>query len=152
MKVMFACLADHASADVIGKLSVNGIFDRISAANFSAAHPQMNLVIRLMFEYEDNGKKNKLNIELIDADGKQLLQADAEVDHAPIKPGAFTTMNQIITFSNIVMAKPGRFRFVLKADESHSDLACAPIRHRRVGTMRPSSQRRLSEPRRALFQ
>lgn len=116
MKVLFACICDHASAEQNGKLSVHGIFDRIHAKDFPARHPRMYLAYRLLFDYEDNDKQNRLDIALLDQDGRPLLDAKGELRHGKVAPGGFQTFNQIIEFNDLVLANPGRYTFVLKAD------------------------------------
>jgi hypothetical protein len=116
MKVLFACVCDYANADSSGKLSVNGIFDRIIASSLPAGVPRMNLVFRLAFEYEDNDKQNQISFALIDADGRPHLEAQGAIDHARVLPGAFLTLNHIVEFEQTVLAEAGRYTFVLKAD------------------------------------
>lgn len=79
MKVMFACVADQAWVDQSGKLSVSGIFDRITASAFPAHHGKMFLVFRLMLEYEDNDKPHSITFSLTDADGQSMFRANADV-------------------------------------------------------------------------
>ena len=116
MKVMFACLCDHAAADSQGKLSVNGIFDRINAPGFPTRHGKMFLVFRLMFEYEDNDKAHSFTFSLVDADNRKYLEAEADLQHPRVLPGQFLTFNQIVELNDVVIAKPGRYTFVLEAD------------------------------------
>jgi len=116
MKVLFACVCDHATADASGKLAVTGIFDKIMSPMFPARHQKMFLVFRLCLEYEDNEKKNQLAINLYDADRRSLLTLEAEIEHQRNLPGDFTTLNQLIELNDLVLANPGRYTFVLKAD------------------------------------
>lgn len=113
MKVLFACVCDHAIVDQIGKLSVSGIFDRIQAANFPARHQKMYLVSRLLFEHEDNNLQHRVSIALLDADNQALLQAEFQLEHSRILPGEFATMNQIIEMNDLVIMHAGRYKFVL---------------------------------------
>ena len=112
MKVMFGCVCDHASVDQGGKLNINGVFDRIGTSRFPATHPRMVLVFRLLLEYEDNDRPHELTCRLEDADGQELLKAEAAVEHPRVEPGDFRTLNQIVQMENIGFQKPGRYRFL----------------------------------------
>lgn len=120
MKVMFACLADHAGADQQGnKLNVMGIFDRIGAPTFPATHAKMVLVFRLILETHDANRKHGLAVFLRDADHKEHAKftADVEALGAAIKPGEFVTVNQIIELVGVTFVRPGRYHFAIVADE-----------------------------------
>lgn len=118
MKVMMACLADHAGAEQVGnKLNVNGIFDRIMGSKFPMRHAKMFLVFRLMFEYEDGNKSHKVTITLRDADGKEYQRIEANIETGAIAPGDFVSTNQIIELADAVFVKAGRYHFGLKADD-----------------------------------
>lgn len=117
MQVLFACLADLASAESqAGKLNVMGIFDAIYAQKFPAVQPKMFLVVRVLFEHEDNGKKRKLTIRLRDADHREFAKIDAEAQAGTIAPGDFGTTNLILELNGIGFAKPGRYHFAITAD------------------------------------
>lgn len=117
MKVLFACLADHAEASQSGKLNIMGVFDNIQARRFPAAHPQMFLVFRLLADFDDYSKPHRVTVKLIDQDGKVLaeLQAQAGLSER-VPPGQFVTLNQIIKLNNVIFPKAGRFDFVVTAD------------------------------------
>lgn len=117
MKVMFACVADHAWVDPSGKLNVSGIFDRIASAGFPVQHPKMFLVFRLMMEYEDNDKPHKISFDLTDEDGQSMFNATAEVQaEQRVLPGEFATTNQIVELNNLVITHRGRYQFVFSSD------------------------------------
>lgn len=118
MKVMFACLADLASAEQAhNKLNVMGIFDRIFAREFPAAHAKMFLAFRLVAEHEDSGRPHKLKIALRDADHREYQRLEADIMIGPIPPGEFSTHNQIIELVGVTFAKPGRYHFGLQVDD-----------------------------------
>lgn len=119
MKIMFACLADHASADQAGnKLNVMGIFDSIHATAFPAAHARMFLVFRIMAEHEDGGKTTSLVVTLRDEDHREYARLQAQVASGPVPPGKFSTVNNILELTNVVFAKPGRYHFALGMDDA----------------------------------
>lgn len=73
MKVTLAVLADYANITREGKLNILGMFDVIHAQNFPMTHPQMQLVMRFEADIAEAGKTKKLEIKLMDADGKTLF-------------------------------------------------------------------------------
>lgn len=118
MKILFACLADHASADQFGnKLSVGGIFDHIVARQFPAMHMRMYLVFRLLLEHEDNEKQHNVTIALRDADHREYQRLEAQVQTGSVAPGDFLTLNQIIELNGVTFARPGRYHFGLTPDK-----------------------------------
>ncbi len=115
---MFACLADHASADQQGgKLNVMGIFDAIHTPKFPTIHPRMFLVVRLMAEHDDNGKKRKVRVLLRDEDHREFGHMEADVQSGNVAPGAFASMNVILELAQIGFAKKGRYHFSVRIDE-----------------------------------
>lgn len=116
MRVMFACLADHATADSAGKLSINGIFDKIGSTAFPARHSQMFLVLRLMFEFDDSGRTHAVEIVLRDADGREYFRGRGDIASVQVGPGEFSTSNQILAFRDLVFTAPGRYEFAILAN------------------------------------
>lgn len=116
MRLMFACLADHADVSQQGKLNIIGIFDRINALQFPAQQRSMFLVFRLMTDFDDNRKKHSLHIVLRDADHKEAAKIQAEMETAYVQPGAFASHNQIIQLNDVIFTKPGRYVFALTVD------------------------------------
>ena len=117
MKVMFACLADHAQADQQGKLNIMGVFDRIQAGRFPARHPQMFLVFRLLLDADDNAKPHRLTIVLRDADHREAAKFEADLAMHTIEAGEFVTINQMIRLADVTFIKPGRYVFAIRADQ-----------------------------------
>lgn len=117
MRLMFACLADHADVNQQGKLNISGIFDRINAAAFPTRQPRMFLVFRLMNDFDDNRKKHSLSIVLRDADHREAAKLQADIETPYVPPGAFASHNQIIQMNDVVFAQPGRYVFALTVDK-----------------------------------
>ncbi|MDQ6886230.1 MAG: hypothetical protein M3068_02940 [Gemmatimonadota bacterium] len=116
MKVLFGCLCDYASIDQGGKLSANGIWDRVFAPKFPASLGRTFLAIRVSLEYDDNDKPNKLDVTLVDADGHSLVSQQLILEHARVLPGAFQTHSFVTELSDTVVERPGRYTWVLRAD------------------------------------
>ena len=56
MEVDLALIADAATIDSSGKLSILGIFDRIGTSSFPAQHPHMVLVLRFIAAVNEAGR------------------------------------------------------------------------------------------------
>jgi len=111
MKVpLFAVLADYANVTNDGKLNIMGIFDVIHAPSFPAIYPQMRLVLRLQGSPAERGSLKSIEIKMLDADGKQLLQFATTLsipEAAPLNP----EFPQIIELQGIPFTHPGAYEF-----------------------------------------
>jgi hypothetical protein len=116
MRVVFACLADHADVSQSGKLNISGIFDRIRTSAFPARQATMFFVIRLMAGFEDNHTKHSMTIVLRDADHNESAKLTAEMETPYVPPGGFVGHNQIIRLNDVVFAAAGRYTFAVKVD------------------------------------
>jgi hypothetical protein len=72
MKITLAVLADYANITREGKLNILGIFDAINTQDFPVTHPQMQLVMRFEADVSEAGKAKKLEIKLMDDDGRTV--------------------------------------------------------------------------------
>ena len=118
MKIAFACLADHASADAMGKLSVNGVFDVIRAASFPVRHRSMYLLCRVRLEYSDANKKLPIAVRLLDEDGVKGAEITGLIEsQGVVPPGRFATHNLILHLQDLVFPKAGRYRIEISGDE-----------------------------------
>lgn len=84
-------LADGASIDSSGKFYIMGEFRYLFVDNFPAFHPQMTLVLRLVAPTVEipKGRKAKMRLQFVDADGQPLLPQDppvVEIGFGPIGP------------------------------------------------------------------
>jgi hypothetical protein len=115
VKISFACLADHATVDAIGKLTISGVFDRIMANAFPVAHRSMFLVCRVQLEYGDSGKKIPIRLRILDEDNKMAAELTGEMQTAQaIPPGRFVGMNLILQLNDLIFPKPGRYKIELQ--------------------------------------
>lgn len=119
MKVILACLADHASIDQAGKISIHGVFDSIFAPKVPVTHGVMFLVVRVRLDFEDNRKPHELLIQLTDPDGKKLAEVKAEVAHEPIPAGQSVVANQLMGLQMTTFPKYGRYRWTLQSDNEN---------------------------------
>lgn len=101
MKVDFAFLADAAEV-ANGKLHlVGGAFDTIWTRSVPLRYPKLSLALRLLFDPVELGRKHKVEIRLMNEDGKSIppsIGGDLEISRNPNLPkgwkqGFLTVMN-----------------------------------------------------------
>lgn len=123
MKVTFAVLADAANITREGKLNILGIFDSIQAQQFPVTHPQMQLVMRFEADISEAGKKKKVEVQLMDEDGKKLFVLGGEFTFGPGRPGEVIGSNHILTINMLKFEKPGTHEFkILINDELKAEV------------------------------
>lgn len=118
MRVVFAAVADSANISVEGKLNILGSFDTIRCADFPNSHPNVTLAFRIIGEYEDQHAAHEIKLKLIDADARVQWSASAQAEMSDVKPGQFSHSNQILSFRNFPLRKPGRFKFLIQIDDT----------------------------------
>ena len=114
MEVDFAFLADAAEATQ-GKLYViGGAFDTIWASSTPSVHPHLSFVMRLLFMPAEIGRKHRVEINLINEDGKGIAKVggDLEIGQNPNLPkgwrqGFLTVLN----FANLKFDRFGDYSF-----------------------------------------
>lgn len=120
MRVMTCLLADFASTGDGGKLNLMGVFDRIFASQFPAAHPMMCLVVRILHEYEDSESSHDLHIKMEGPDGAAIIEINGKAEVGTLEPGAFGTANQIIQLQGVDFPKSGTYMVRVKIDGSQA--------------------------------
>ena len=117
MDITFAQLADYANVSREGKLNLLGIFDAIYSPKFPTVHPQMQIVIRFELPRIELGRLHKIEIHLVDEDGKKLFGMDGSITvQNPSPRSPVVHSDQIITINNLVIPKPGRYEFLILID------------------------------------
>jgi len=111
MKVSLAVLADYANITREGKLNILGIFDVIHVQTFPVTHPQMQLVMRFEADIAEAGKDKKLEIQLMDEDGKRLFVLGGEFTLGQAQPGEVMGSNHILTINMMKFENPGMYEF-----------------------------------------
>lgn len=123
MKITLAVLADYANITREGKLNILGIFDVIHAQNFPMTHPQMQLIMRFEADIAEAGKTKKLEIKLMDADGKTLFVLNGSFTLGQGQPGEVMVSNQILTINMMKFENPGNYEFkILINDELKAEV------------------------------
>src|SRR5687768_3606735 len=112
MQVKLALLADYANVTAEGKLNILGIFDRISANQIAAVHPQMHLILRLEADPAERDRPHNIEIRLYDSDGQIVLEVKVDVvPHGQV--GETIASNKILTLNNLQLDKADGYTFVL---------------------------------------
>jgi hypothetical protein len=116
MVVDVAVVADYANLAEGGKLNVMGMFDQIWAKEFPAAHAYMVLAYRLRVGYEDGGKQYRIEIKLVDEDGRQWGGTSGIISVSEIAAGERQVLSQILSFPGLLFPRAGEYAFVLSID------------------------------------
>ena len=119
MDLDFAFLADAADVSM-GKLFVlGGAFDTIHVPGFPANQPTLSVVVRLLMSPIDLDRKHKLEILLLDADGRSIASAtgDLMVNKSPDSPqGWKQTVMLPLRFLNIPFQQAGHYSIEILAN------------------------------------
>lgn len=117
VKVNFAHLCDYALvAD--GKLSVMGIFDRISAFKLPWSHPTAYLAFELGLEPPEVGTDFSVRIQVRDQDGKTLIEADGQLKSGGrAKIGDRPKVKQVLCINGLTFERPGPYEVVIWLNE-----------------------------------
>lgn len=120
MQIILATIADAANTSTDGKLNLLGTYDTIPSYRVPVRAPAMVLAVSMRTEYEDNGRRFELQYELIDCDGKLLLQGGAAVVAGEIPPGQFAHFHLVQPLhQELIFQQFGRYRMNLEIDRQH---------------------------------
>lgn len=129
MDLDFAFLAD--AADVAsGKLFVmGGAFDTIYVPAVPAVHPILAVVLRLLLGPMDLDRKHKLEVILLDADGRSIASAPGEllVAKSPESPAGWKQPILLpLRFLNTPFQKTGHYLIEILIDDTR--IKAIPLR------------------------
>ncbi len=114
MEVDFAFLADAAEVNS-GKLYVlGGAIDTIWASRLPHAQPAFSLVMRIFFTPAELGRVHKVEINVLDEDGKRLaaIGGDLDISKNPNLPkGWKQSFLTVLNFANLTFSKFGDYSF-----------------------------------------
>lgn len=116
MEVTLFELADHASQDERGKLSINGIFDTLGVASFPAVHQQLHLVVRFRAGYTDSGEAYHARVVAERPDGSKLLSLESGIEVSDIAPGEYSHSNIVFRVQNAQFEESGVYMFRIYID------------------------------------
>ena len=117
MNLTLGLLADFANKSADGKLNILGVFDRIFAEKYPAVHSEMKLVLRFELHPAEAGQTKKIQIQLRDDQGRQLMELAGEMNvGAPtpgFPPGEMIHVDQILGLNRFPIESAGRYEFVV---------------------------------------
>jgi Family of unknown function (DUF6941) len=116
MRVTLAVLADAANITREGKLNIMGIFDSIQAQEFPVVHPQMQLVMRFEADLAESVNAKKVEVHLMDGDGKKLFVLSGDFASGQGRPGDSIGSNHILTINMLKFECPGDYEFRILID------------------------------------
>ena len=119
MEIDLALLADAATIDASGKLSILGIFDRIGVVQFPAQHGRVSLVLRFTAGTSEIGS-HEVHIRMSDPGGAEVLSLNGEMQ---LVGGRFARdvirVPHILNLDGLVFTRPGMYSFDVKVDGEH---------------------------------
>ena len=120
MEVDLALIADAATIDSSGKLSILGIFDRIGTSSFPAQHPHMVLVLRYIAAVNEAGK-HPITIALKEPAGREVVGVDGEMQLGlgPAGGGSGIRVPHVLHLDGLVFPVPGLYAFDVRVDGEH---------------------------------
>lgn len=116
MNVTLAVLADYANLSQEGKLNIMGVFDAIYAETFPMIHPEMKLVVQYEAGAADVQATHRIEIHLMDADGRKPMVITGQVAIGDVQPGYPLKTNSILNIRNAQFERPGDFVFNVLVD------------------------------------
>ncbi len=120
-KLDFAFLADAAEAQPGQKFYVlGGGVDSIGAPRFPVAHPHMTLVLRILLHPTEVDRDHRLEVSLIDQDGRELVRADGTVNaKGRTQPGREIGLPIAMNLNNVRFENPGDYSVEILLDDNH---------------------------------
>ncbi len=123
MNLELALLADYANISQEGKLNVMGIFNVISAPAFPAQHPEMRLVLRFRASAAEKGQSRRLDVKLVDADGREGLTLSGQLRIPTEFRRANVEITNILTLVGVRFEKEGVYEFRVLVDNDDKGFA-----------------------------
>ncbi|MDA0232341.1 MAG: hypothetical protein O3B04_05045 [Chloroflexi bacterium] len=120
MEITLAVLADFASVSAEGKLNVMGIWDQVKTRQMPAQVLSPYLVMHLEANITEVEQPRLLRIQLVDADGRQLLAGEQQITiNRPTEAGVTPSFNVISRFPALQFPQPGLYKFAISIDTDH---------------------------------
>lgn len=119
MEIDLALLADAATIDASGKLSILGVFDRIGVARFPAQHGRVTLVLRFTAGTSEIGSHD-VHIRMSDPVGVEVLSLSGEVKFSGTAVARDAVrVPHILNLDGLVFTRAGMYSFDVKVDGVH---------------------------------
>ena len=128
MDIDYAFICDHAEST--GKVSAIGIgFDTIYAESLPARHSHMTVVSKFRGSVAEAGQK-QVTIEIIDADGNELMRIDGSIDFQRPPTGLHTIAVLVVNIDGLEFPNYGDYsvHILFEGNEMHQiGLKVAPL-------------------------
>lgn len=121
MKVKRLLVADYATVDQAGKLSVFGIFSRIYAHSFPARHRLMYLITTLDVELGESGDTRTLTIKFTDPDGQEVWVYTQNFETPKPEEGRQPEVNILLELRDFLFPKAGGYDFNVYIDKDFKE-------------------------------
>lgn len=116
MDVTLAFLADSANTSDNGKLNVLGMFNEVYSDTFPYQHPLMFCVVRLTATASEFGKKKRIEVVFLTADGKSLGTISGDAGVPKPAAGKRASVELILRLHNVPFPAPGDYEFAVLVD------------------------------------
>lgn len=136
MRLTSLLLADHAEA-VRGKLYLTGgAWDTIHTRGVPTVHPHVSVVVVLEVGWEDLDRSVQVEVKLLDADGRSLLQrpvgGQARAVRQPgVRPGDTTPLVLVFNLLGVRFEAAGSHTVTVELDGQPSGQVPLKVRLRR---------------------
>ena len=134
MQVEMLALCDYAQ-DVLGKLTVIGAFDAITAREFPSTHPLLCVAARIRFQVYELGR-HEVRVELVDASGERMVPPVEGVMNVNGIGGGSACANMALNLANLRLEREGSWKLALFVDDQ--ERASVPLFIRRAGQRGPA--------------
>lgn len=134
MQIEVLALCDFAQ-DVLGKLTVIGAFDAITAREFPSTHPLLCVAARIRFQVYELGR-HEVRVELVDASGERMVPPVEGVMNVNGIGGGSACANMALNLANLRLEREGSWKLALFVDDQ--ERASVPLFIRRAGQRGPA--------------
>ncbi len=116
MQVELMVLCD-AATELQGKMNILGTFDAIWARAIPAVHPMCAVALRLRYSKDEAGE-HKVNINIIDGDGKSVVRPVETVMNIGFKDSPLTSIaaNMVLNIQGLKFPHYGEYAIELAVD------------------------------------
>lgn len=115
MKLDLALIADAATVDGSGKISILGIFDQIAAQEFPARHERMCLVLRFIASASETGER-EVDVIIRGPEGDEMARLSGTVGLSGFSGPDGVRIPQILHLDGFVFPVPGLYAMDVSID------------------------------------
>lgn len=116
MQITQKLLCEAANVMPDGRLNVLGAFTRLNFMQFPVLRGIV-LVARVTVAELERHDEHKVNVHIVDQDGKPICPAQQTIIKVPpMLPPGDTEVNVMVAFGNVPIARPGTYRVDISLD------------------------------------